>query len=161
MELPELRGRIAATRGLGKLGGMKFGALRQNIVRFGLFEADLQQRFITKGGMRIRLQDQPFQVLGLLLERAGELVTREEIRQKLWPADTFVEFDDGLNNAIKKLRTALSDAADNPCFIETIPRKGYRFLSPVDFGAAKDLPRVLDRPPQTQPQPLQELLGAT
>jgi DNA-binding winged helix-turn-helix (wHTH) protein/tetratricopeptide (TPR) repeat protein len=149
MELPELRDRIAATRGLGKLGGMKFGALRQNIVRFGLFEADLQQRFITKGGMRIRLQDQPFQVLGLLLERPGELVTREEIRQKLWPADTYVAFDDGLNTAIKKLRGALGDSADNPRFIETVPRRGYRFLAPVAIVPSPE-PVV----PATLPDPL-------
>lgn len=99
--------------------------------RFGLFEADFEQRVLTKGGMRIKIQEQPFQVLAMLLERSGELVTREEIRQRLWAADTFVEFDDGLNTAIKKLRAALNDSADNPRFIETIPRRGYRFLAPV------------------------------
>jgi DNA-binding winged helix-turn-helix (wHTH) protein len=72
--------------------------------RFGLFEADLEQRVLTKGGLRIKLQDQPFQVLALLVDRPGEIVTRDEIRQKLWSADTYVEFDDGLNTAIKKLR---------------------------------------------------------
>jgi TolB-like protein/DNA-binding winged helix-turn-helix (wHTH) protein len=100
-------------------------------VRFGLFEADLAHRILTKGGLRIKLQDQPFQVLAMLLDRAGELVTREDLRQQLWPADTFVEFDDGLNTAIKKLRAALRDSADNPRFIETVPRRGYRFLAPV------------------------------
>jgi TolB-like protein/DNA-binding winged helix-turn-helix (wHTH) protein/Flp pilus assembly protein TadD len=99
--------------------------------RFGLFEADFEQRILTKGGLRIKLQDQPFQVLAMLLERQGELVTREDIRHQLWPADTFVEFDDGLNTAIKKLRAALNDSADNPRFIETVPRRGYRFLAPV------------------------------
>src|SRR5690348_18207946 len=90
--------------------------------RFGLFEADFEQRVLTKGGLRIKIQEQPFQVLAMLLERSGELVTREEIRQRLWAADTFVEFDDGLNTAIKKLRASLNDSADNPRFIETIPR---------------------------------------
>ncbi len=99
--------------------------------RFGLFEADFGQRILTKGGLRIKLQDQPFQVLTMLLERPGELVSREEIRRRLWSGDTFVEFDDGLNTAIKKLRAALNDSADNPRLIETVPRRGYRFLAPV------------------------------
>src|SRR5215471_13787687 len=99
--------------------------------QFGLFAADLEQRVLTKAGLRVKLQEQPFQVLALLVERQGELVTREEIRQKLWPANTFVEFDDGLNTAIKKIRTALGDSAENPRFIETVPRRGYRFIAPV------------------------------
>lgn len=98
---------------------------------FGVFEADFEQRILTKGGLRVKLQEQPFQVLEMLLERPGELVGREEIRQRLWPADTFVEFDDGLNTAIKKLRAALADSAENPRFIETVPRRGYRFIVPV------------------------------
>jgi eukaryotic-like serine/threonine-protein kinase len=106
---------------------------KTKLARFGLFAADLEQRVLTKAGLRVKLQDQPFQVLALLLERPGELVTREEFRQKLWSADTFVEFDDGLNTAIKKIRTALGDSADNPRFIETVPRRGYRFLAPVTF----------------------------
>ncbi len=117
---------------------MEFGALGQKVVRFGLFEADLQERVLAKAGIRVRLQDQPFQVLALLLERPGELVTREEIQQKLWPADTYVAFDDGLNTAIKKLRSALGDTADNPRFIETVPRRGYRFLAPVSFPQTTD-----------------------
>jgi TolB-like protein/DNA-binding winged helix-turn-helix (wHTH) protein/Tfp pilus assembly protein PilF len=99
------------------------------VARFGLFEADFEQRILTKGGLRVKLQDQPFQVLEMLLERPGELVARDEIQQRLWPADTFVEFDDGLNTAIKKLRAALGDSSDNPRFVETIPRRGYRFLA--------------------------------
>ena len=110
---------------------MEFVAPGQKVARFGLYEADVRQRVLTKGGLKVRLQDQPFQVLALLLERPGELVTREEIRQKLWTADTYVAFDDGLNTAIKKLRSALSDTADNPRFIETVPRRGYRFVAPV------------------------------
>jgi eukaryotic-like serine/threonine-protein kinase len=117
---------------------MELSTSSKKIARFGLYEADLQQRVLTKGGLRVKLQEQPFQVLALLLESSGEVVSREEIRQKLWSADTYVEFDDGLNTAIKKLRTALSDAADNPRFIETIPRRGYRFVAPVAFQAPPD-----------------------
>src|SRR5689334_12624270 len=115
---------------------MNLASPGKKVVRFGLYEADLREGLLTKGGLRVKLQDQPFQVLAVLLEHPGEVVTREELRQTLWPANTFVEFDDGLNNAIKKLRTALGDAADNPRFIETVPRRGYRFLAPVDFLAA-------------------------
>jgi DNA-binding winged helix-turn-helix (wHTH) protein/Tfp pilus assembly protein PilF len=104
-------------------------APKTKVVRFGLFEADLEQRLLSKEGVRVKLQDQPFQILVLLLERPYEVVTREEIQQKLWPADTYVAFDDGLNTAIKKLRLALADSADNPRFIETVPRRGYRFLA--------------------------------
>ncbi len=100
-------------------------------VRFGIFEADLEQLLLSKNGLRIKLQEQPFQILAMLLERPGELVTREQIGQKLWSANTYVEFDDGLNTAIKKLRNALGDEADNPRFIETVPRRGYRFIAPV------------------------------
>ena len=101
------------------------------VVRFGTFEVDLREAVLTKGGLRIKLQEQPFQILALLLERPGEVVTRDEIRQKLWSEDTFVEFDDGLNTAVRKLRTALGDSADNPRFLETVPRRGYRFIAPV------------------------------
>jgi DNA-binding winged helix-turn-helix (wHTH) protein len=116
---------------------MDLSVPQKRVARFGLYEADLQECVLTKGGLRIKLQDQPFQVLALLLEHPGRVVTREEIRHKLWSANTFVEFDDGLNNAIKKLRVALSDAADNPRFIETVPRRGYRFVAPVDFPSSK------------------------
>jgi TolB-like protein/DNA-binding winged helix-turn-helix (wHTH) protein/Tfp pilus assembly protein PilF len=112
----------------------------KKLVRFGLFEADLQQRVLTKNGARLRLQDQPFQVLAFLLERPAELVTRDEIQEKLWPANTYVEFDDGLNTAIKKLRLALGDTADNPRFIETVPRRGYRFVAPVSCPAPEMAP---------------------
>lgn len=102
------------------------------IVRFGAFEADLNEGRLTKAGIRIRLQEQPFQILALLLERPGQLVTRDEIREKLWAKDTFVAFDDALNTAVRKLRAALNDSADNPRFLETVPRRGYRFLAPVN-----------------------------
>jgi DNA-binding winged helix-turn-helix (wHTH) protein len=112
---------------------MESGAPGQKVARFGPYEADVRQRVLTNGGLKVRLQDQPFQVLALLLERPGELVRREEIQQKLWPRDTYVAFDGGLNTAIKELRSALSDTADNPRFIETVPRRGYRFVAPVNI----------------------------
>jgi TolB-like protein/DNA-binding winged helix-turn-helix (wHTH) protein/Tfp pilus assembly protein PilF len=105
--------------------------IQRRIARFGVFEADFDRRQLTKSGFRIRLQDQPFQLLLLLLERQGVVVTREELQEKLWPGDTFVEFDVGLNTAIRKLRVALSDSSDNPRFVETVPRIGYRFVAPV------------------------------
>ncbi|HEY6269487.1 MAG TPA: tetratricopeptide repeat protein, partial [Candidatus Acidoferrum sp.] len=95
---------------------------------FGPFEADLRSGELRKHGVRLKLQDQPFQVLALLLEHAGDVVTREELHQRLWPADTFVDFDTGLNSAVKKLRDVLADSADEPRYIETIPRRGYRFI---------------------------------
>ena len=101
------------------------------ILRFGSFEANLQAGELRKQGLKVRLQDQPFQILVMLLERPGELVTRQEIHQNLWPADTFVDFDHGLNNAINRLREALGDSAGTPRFIETLPRKGYRFIGLV------------------------------
>jgi len=101
------------------------------IFRFGLFEADTGRSTLIRGGSRVKLQDQPFRVLILLLERPGEIVTREELRQKLWPEGTYVDFDGSLNVILKKLRAALDDDSDNPRFIETIPRRGYRFLAPV------------------------------
>jgi Tol biopolymer transport system component/DNA-binding winged helix-turn-helix (wHTH) protein len=111
-----------------------------NSIRFGLFEADLSAGELRKRGRKIPLQDQPFRVLILLLQRAGELVSREEFQQALWPGDTFVEFDEGLNKAIQKVRQALDDSSDNPRFIETLPRKGYRFIAPVDGSVASPLP---------------------
>src|SRR5215470_8475165 len=119
---------------------MPSSSLQSRIVRFGLFEADLERLLLTKQGLRVKIQEQPFHLLTLLLERPGEIITREEIRQKLWAADTFVEFDDGLNTAIKKLRTALGDSSDNPSFIETVPRRGYRFLAPVATSPATESP---------------------
>jgi len=105
------------------------------IICFGSFEVDLAEGRLTKAGIRIRLQEQPFQILALLLVRPGQLVTREEIRQKLWSDETFVEFDDALNTAVRKLRAALGDSADNPRFLETVPRRGYRFVAPVSVPA--------------------------
>ena len=98
-------------------------------LRFADFEADLRTGELHRGGERVRLPDQSFRILGMLLERPGELVTREELRQKLWAADTFVDFDVGLNSAIRRLRDALGDSADQPRFVETLPRRGYRFIA--------------------------------
>ena len=100
-------------------------------VRFGIFEADLQTGELYKNGIKVPLQGQPFQVCSLLLQRAGELVTREELRKRVWPEDTFVVFDQALNTAIAKIRLALGDEADNPRFVQTLPRRGYRFIGPV------------------------------
>ena len=105
--------------------------LSKRIYRFGLFEADPESGKLLRGGVRVKLQDQPFRVLCLLLERAGEVVPREQLRQALWPADTYVEFDGSLNAALKRLRYALGDPAENPVFIETLPKRGYRFVAPV------------------------------
>src|SRR5271170_7445017 len=102
--------------------------------RFGPYEVDLRAGEVYKHGIRLKLQDQPFQVLAVLLEHPGDLVTREELRQKLWPSDAFVDFDTGLNSAIKKLRDALSDSAEDPRYIETLPRRGYRFIARVENG---------------------------
>lgn len=114
------------------------------ILRFGAFEVDLRAGELRKQGKRIKLQDQPFQVLAVLLQRPGDVVTREELRSKIWPEDTFVDFDNSLNTAINKLREALGDSADNPRFIETLPRRGYRFLPPV----------TSDQQPKSAPAPL-------
>jgi len=115
------------------------------LIRFGAFEVDLHNRELRKRGHRIRLQDQPFAVLATLLKHPGELVPRETLRQNLWSADTFVDFDHGLNNAIKRLREALRDSADTPRFIETVPRSGYRFIAPV---MVDDLSAAAVPPPQ-------------
>lgn len=116
------------------------------IYRFATYEADPATGELRKGGVRLRLPEQPFQVLILLLERPGELVTREEIRQKLWPADTFVDFDHGLNTVINRLREALGDSASNPRFIETLARRGYRFLAPVEAAGTAATPKPVIAP---------------
>jgi DNA-binding winged helix-turn-helix (wHTH) protein len=115
------------------------------VLRFGPFTVDLEARSAYKETRRLKLQDQPFQVLAFLLERPGELITREELRQRLWAADTLVDFDHGLNIAINKVREALGDSADEPRFIQTVPRRGYRFLGelqsekpPTEAGAGQD-----------------------
>jgi Tol biopolymer transport system component/DNA-binding winged helix-turn-helix (wHTH) protein len=120
-------------------------------IRFGVFEANLLSAELRKDGRKIKLQDQPFQVLAVLLERPGEIITREQLRATLWPADTFVDFDHGLNAAIKRLRDALGDSADNPRFVETLARRGYRFIAPVtaptNGDEAEGTPIALVAPP--------------
>ena len=108
-------------------------ALQKRLYRFGVFEADPQTGELRKAGVRLRVQEQPFQVLLMLLERPGELVAREEVRQKLW-SETFVDFDHSLNTVINKLREALGDSANSPRFIETLSRRGYRFIAPVEVA---------------------------
>jgi Tol biopolymer transport system component/DNA-binding winged helix-turn-helix (wHTH) protein len=110
---------------------MERPAVNPNTVQFGLFEVDLRARELRKSGVKIKLNEQPFQVLTVLLERPGEVITREELQTRLWPADTFVDFDLSLNTAVKKLRQALGDESDNPRFVETLYRRGYRFIAPV------------------------------
>lgn len=101
------------------------------ILHFGVFEVDLKACEIRKHGVRLKLSEQPFQVLAVLLESPGEIVTRDDLRSRLWPGDTFVDFDHGLNNAVMRLREVLGDSSENPRFVETIPRRGYRFIAPV------------------------------
>ena len=124
---------------------MKQPIASRRVAQFGPFEVDLQAGQLRKNGRKVKLQDQPFQILACLLERAGEVVTREELQQKLWPVDTFTDFDHGLNNAINRLREALSDSADRPRYIETLPRRGYRFIAMVDIESG---PAPSGIPPQ-------------
>ncbi len=119
------------------------------VVRFSIFEADLDARELRKNGVKLRIQEQPFQILALLLEHPGEIVGREEIQRKLWPEDTFVDFEQGLNSAVKKLRESLGDSAETPRFIETVPRRGYRFLHNVN--REPEAPREV---PAEAPEPL-------
>ncbi|MGA9528817.1 MAG: winged helix-turn-helix domain-containing protein [Terriglobales bacterium] len=105
------------------------------MLRFGVFEMDLLAGELRKNGRRIHLQEQPFQVLVTLLENAGQVVTRDYLRQAIWPADTFVDFDHSLNTAVNKIRESLGDSASSPRFVETLARRGYRFIAPVDRAA--------------------------
>ncbi len=113
------------------------------IIRFGVFELDSQAAELRKNGAKLKLEGQPLQILALLLEHPGELVTREELRRTLWPADTFVDFDHSINVAVKRLRQVLDDSADTPRFIETLPRRGYRFIYPLNGGAVEVVPPAL------------------
>src|SRR5579862_6220663 len=120
------------------------------VLRFGVFEIDVRSGELRKQGYRIRIEGQPLQILICLLENPGELVTREELHRRLWPADTYVNFEHGLNAAVKRLRRALGDSADNPRFVETLPRRGYRFLAPVETVTAnEDTPVVAEAPANT------------
>ena len=112
------------------------GIDQSRIIRFGRFEVDARAGEVRKDGVRIKLQQQPFQLLLALLRSAGDVVTREQLRQQLWRADTFVDFDHSLNAAIKRLRDALGDSADNPVFVETLARRGYRFIAPISGSSS-------------------------
>lgn len=125
---------------------MEPALVSNNIFRFGLFEADAARGTLTRSGLRVKIQDQPFRVLLVLLERPGEIVSREELRQKLWPEGTYVDFDGSLNVILKKLRAAIEDDSDNPRFIETVPRRGYKFIAPVSV-ARPSLPNVAEASP--------------
>ena len=124
---------------------------KSSIARFGVFEADLDARELRKQDHKLRLQDQPFAVLAVLLERAGTVVTREELRTCLWPADTFVDFDHSLNTAVNKLREVLGDSASSPRFVETLARRGYRFVADVQWGPkSKPVEGELATPPRAR-----------
>src|SRR5919108_6351846 len=118
----------------------------QRLLRFESFELDVRSRELRKGKQRIRLQEQPFEILRLMLERPGDVVTREELARHLWPQGTFVDFEHSLNAAVKRLRAALGDDADNPRFVETLPRRGYRFIGAMEDEragkATEGVPRV-------------------
>jgi DNA-binding winged helix-turn-helix (wHTH) protein len=103
-----------------------------DVVRFGIFELDLLTGELRKSGVRVRLQEQPFRILALLVERPGDLVTREELKSRIWPEAVFVDFERGLHRGVNKLRRALGDLADSPRFVETLARRGYRFIAPVE-----------------------------
>jgi len=131
---------------------------KSQVLRFGVFEANILARELRKHGTRMRLRGQPFCILSMLLEKPGEVVTRDEMRQQLWPADTFVDFEHSLNSAIKKLRAVLGDSPDNSRYIETIPRVGYRFVAPVQevappgLAATETSPTSSEPPAQVAPQ---------
>jgi Tol biopolymer transport system component/DNA-binding winged helix-turn-helix (wHTH) protein len=130
-------------------------AFPPTVVRFADFEVDVRAGELRKRGRRIRLQEQPFRVLSMLLERPGEAVGREELRQKLWPADTFVDFDHGLNSAVARLRETLNDSAEDPRFVETVPKRGYRFIGAVEETVSLPLDATVPAPiPEVQPRVL-------
>jgi DNA-binding winged helix-turn-helix (wHTH) protein len=112
--------------------------LAPRFVRFGSFELDLITQELRRNGVRVRLQYKPFQVLQFLLERGGDIVSREELERRLWPADTHVDFETSLNTAVNRLRQALGDTAENPRFVETLARRGYRFIAPVQWAEGAD-----------------------
>ena len=131
---------------------MESSSASPNALRFGLYEVDLAAGELRKRGRKVVLQEQPFKLLTLLLRRPGEVVTREELQQALWPTDTFVEFDESLNKAVQKLRQALGDSPDNPHLIETVPRRGYRFITPVE-PVEQDMPdQQAEKPNAPEPE---------
>ena len=124
----------------------------RQIVHFGVFEVDLRAAELRRSGLRVRLQEQPFQILRMLLEHPGDVVLREEIQRQLWRGDTVVEFDHSINAAVKKLRQALADDADAPRYVETVPRRGYRFIGPLN-GSSLNGASTVSSSPQLDTQP--------
>src|SRR5580692_4219892 len=122
-------------------------------VRFGVFEVDLRSGELRKKGVKIRLQGQPYLLLVTLLKQQGEVVAREEIRRTLWPEDTFVDFDHSLGTAVNKLREVLGDSASNPRFVETIPRRGYRFIAPIEAIDEPESASAASQIPPNQEEP--------
>src|SRR5215475_6673025 len=124
------------------------------VIRFATFEVDLQAQELRKAGLRLKLTGQPFQVLAILLEKPGTVVTREELQKRLWP-DTFVDVDHNLNTAINKIREALGDSSENPRFVETLPRRGYRFIAPITTNgtAAPEVTHPTEVPSPSGPEP--------
>ncbi|MCP5112958.1 MAG: transcriptional regulator, partial [bacterium] len=120
-------------------------------IRFGPFEADFSAGQLWKNGLKIKIQEMPLRVLACLLERPGDVVTREELREKLWAKDEFVEFEHSLNTAVNKLRSALGDQAEQPRYIETIPRRGYRFIGTVDADTRAEAVRTVPPTPRRWP----------
>ncbi|HXO39339.1 MAG TPA: winged helix-turn-helix domain-containing protein, partial [Candidatus Acidoferrum sp.] len=125
---------------------------RHKSIRFSVFEVDVSTAELRKHGIRVHLEEQPFHILLLLLEHPGELITREHLREQLWPAGTFVDFDRSLNKAMSKLRLALGDSAEIPRFIETLHRRGYRFVAPVQVEQMLSHSAVASSPPLPQAQ---------
>jgi len=126
-----------------------------NVIRFGVFEVDLRAGELRRQGLKVKLQEQPFQVLAMLLEKQGQVVTREELRDRIWPDGIFVDFDKSLSKAVNKVREALGDSPENSRFVETLPRRGYRFLVPVESGQAPQPPvlQLPSLPAESKPGP--------
>jgi TolB-like protein/DNA-binding winged helix-turn-helix (wHTH) protein/Tfp pilus assembly protein PilF len=143
------------------MGAVDHPVQSPSVYRFGVFEVDPENRELRKHGTRMRLQEKPFQVLVELLRRPGEVVTRDELRQRLWPPGTFVDFDEGINTAVKRLRTCLGDSPRNPVYIETAGGYGYRFIAPVVTSPRNDLPApdAAAKPQAVLVQPLSQLAG--
>src|SRR5450755_2699659 len=125
------------------------------LARFGVFEADLRAGELRRNGVKVRLQYLPFRALTLLLTRPGEVISREEFRQALWPADVFVDFEQGISSAVMRLRDALGDSADNPIFIQTIERRGYRWIGPILNQTLEPVVPDRDPAPAADPAPAQ------
>ena len=130
------------------------GPTPAHVLRFGIFELDTNSGELRRHGLKIRLPDQSFQILKELLNRSGDVVTRDELRRVLWTSETFVDFEVGLNSAVRKLRESLGDSAENPRFVETLPRRGYRFIASVSVPAMQVAPELVPPSPAAEPPPL-------